>query len=59
MKPDPFRNQLAQFRRWLIGRHWSDTAIRLLLLAVLSQIVLLLFGLGLRTLVWVFTVLNF
>jgi hypothetical protein len=59
MKPDRFGDQLEQFRRWLIGRHWSDTVIRLSLVGVLSQIVVLLFGLGLGALVWVYTVLNF
>jgi hypothetical protein len=53
MKPDRFGNQLEQFRRWLIGRHWSDTVVRLLLLAVLGQIAFLLFVLGLGFCVWV------
>jgi len=50
---------MAQLQHWLIGRHWSDTALRLLLIVVLSQIAFLLFGLGLGVLVWVYTVLNF
>jgi hypothetical protein len=53
MKPDRFGDQFEQFRRWLIGRHWSDTVVRLLLVRVLSQIAFLLFVLGLGFCVWV------
>jgi hypothetical protein len=53
MNLDQFGEQLEQFRRWLIGRHWSDTVVRVVSVVVLSQIAFLLFGLGLRFLVWV------
>jgi hypothetical protein len=53
MKPDPLGDQLEQFRRWLIRRHWRDTVVRVVLLAVLIQIAFLFFGLGLWALVWV------
>ena len=59
MKPDPLGDQLEQFRRWLIRRHWRDTVVRVVLLAVLIQIAFLFFGLGLWALVWVYTALNF
>ena len=59
MKPDRLGDQLEQLHRWLLGRHWRETVVRVLLLAVLIQIAFLLFGLGLWALVWVYDVLNF
>ncbi len=55
MKPDWLGDQLEEFRRWIVGQppHWSTLIVRILLICVLSQIVFLLFGLGLRFCVWV------
>jgi hypothetical protein len=59
MNPDRFGDQLEQFRRWLIGRYWHDTVVRVLFVVVLSQIAFLLFGLGLVVLLWLYKALNF
>ena len=55
MKPDWLGDQLEEFRRWIVGQapHRSTLIVRILLICVLSQIVFLLFGLGLRFCVWV------
>ena len=57
MKRDWLGDQLEEFRRWIIGRNlnWSALIVRILLIVLLSQIVFLLFGLGLKFLVWVVT----
>ncbi len=57
MKPDWLGDQLQQFHRWIVGRNlnWSALIVRILLIVLLSQIAFLLFGLGLKFLVWVVT----
>ncbi len=57
MKPDWLGDQLQQLHRWIVGRSgdWSDRLIRIAIIVVLSQIAFLLFGLGLKFLVWVVT----
>jgi hypothetical protein len=56
MKPDWLGDQLEEFHRFIVGGrspNWRAMIVRILLICVLSQIVFLLFALGLRFCVWI------